>query len=65
MSFFAKKFPQVEFNFFDVALKIGKLEKDEKAFGEIIKNVADADAVLWAFPLYFFWCAPSIKDLLN
>jgi NAD(P)H-dependent FMN reductase len=55
--FLEQRFPEAEFKFFDVALKIKKLEKDEKAFQEIINEIAAADAVLWAFPLYFLLVA--------
>ena len=49
--FLQQKFPENEFKFFDVALTIKKLEKEDKAFQEIIAEIAAADAVLWAFPL--------------
>jgi multimeric flavodoxin WrbA len=63
--FLEQRFPEVEFKFFDVALKIKKLEKDDKAFGEVIAEVAAADAVLWAFPLYFLLVSSQYKRFIE
>ncbi|HRS97166.1 MAG TPA: NAD(P)H-dependent oxidoreductase, partial [Smithella sp.] len=63
--FLQKKFPEVEFQFFDVALKIKKFEKDRQAFDEVIARVADADAVLWAFPLYFLVVCSQYKRFIE
>ena len=63
--FLEQRFPEVEFKFFDVALKIKKLEKDDKAFGEVIEGVAAADAVLWAFPLYFLVVCSQYKRFIE
>lgn len=61
--FLEQRFPEAEFKFFDVALKIKKLEKDDKAFGEVIAGIFAADAVLWAFPFIFSSFVLNIKDL--
>jgi len=63
--FLEQRFPEVEFKYFDVALKIKKLEKDGKAFQEIIAEIAAADAVLWAFPLYFLLVASQYKRFIE
>lgn len=63
--FLQLRFPEAEFEFFDVALKIKKLEKDDKAFGEVIAGVAAADAVLWAFPLYFLVVCSQYKRFIE
>ena len=63
--FLEQRFPEVEFKYFDVALKIKKLEKDDKAFQEIIAGVAAADAVLWAFPLYFLVVCSQYKRFIE
>jgi multimeric flavodoxin WrbA len=63
--FLELRFPEAEFKIFDVALKIKKLEKDEKAFGEIIAGIAAADAVLWAFPLYFLVVCSQYKRFIE
>jgi multimeric flavodoxin WrbA len=63
--FLEQRFPEAEIKFFDVALKIKKLEKDEKAFQEIIAEIAAADAVLWAFPLYYLLVASQYKRFIE
>lgn len=63
--FLEQRFPEIEFIFFDVALKIKKLEKDEKSFQEIISEIAAADAVLWAFPLYLLLVASQYKRFIE
>ena len=63
--FLELRFPEAEFEFFDVALKIKTLEKDEKAFGEVIAGIAAADAVLWAFPLYFLVVCSQYKRFIE
>ena len=63
--FLEQKFPETEFKYFDVALKIKKLEKDDKVFQEIIAEIAATDAVLWAFPLYFLLVASQYKRFIE
>lgn len=63
--FLQQRFPETEFRIFDVALKIKKLENDDRALQEVIANVADADAVLWAFPLYFLLVCSQYKRFIE
>lgn len=46
------RYPQVTFDVRQPAIKIRRLETHHEAFEEIIDGVAEADGVLWAFPLY-------------
>jgi multimeric flavodoxin WrbA len=64
-NFLQQRFPEAEFKFFDVALKIKKLEKDDNAFQEVIAGVTAADAVLWAFPLYFLVVCSQYKRFIE
>ena len=57
--------PDVEFKFHDVAQKIKKLEEDEKAYQQVINDIAASDAVLWAFPLYFFLVSSQYKRFIE
>ena len=61
----AKKNQQHNFKVFPVAQNIRKLEKDETAFGEVIEAVKSADAVLWAFPLYFLLVCSQYKRFIE
>lgn len=63
--FLEQRFPEVEFRYFDVAQKIKSLEKDDRAFGEVISGIASADAVLWAFPLYFLVVCSQYKRFIE
>jgi len=63
--FLENRFPDTEFHYFDVAQNIKKLEKDDKAFQEVIAEVAAADAVLWAFPLYFLLVCSQYKRFVE
>jgi multimeric flavodoxin WrbA len=60
-----KNFPDNEFKIFDIALKIKKLEKEEEYFKNIIGEISAADAVLWAFPLYFFLVCSQYKRFIE
>ncbi len=65
VSFLQRKFPEIEFQIFDVAQKIKKLEENDKFFTETIGQIAAADAVLWAFPLYFFLVSSQYKRFIE
>jgi multimeric flavodoxin WrbA len=61
----ARKYPQHSFQYFPVAQNIGKLEKNEAAFAEFMDAVKAADAVLWAFPLYFLLVSSQYKRFIE
>jgi multimeric flavodoxin WrbA len=65
VSFLQRKYPEIEFQIFDVALKIKKLEENDEFFEETIAQIAAANAVLWAFPLYFFLVSSQYKRFLE
>ena len=60
-----KVFPENEFRFIAVAQKIKKLEADKNAFLQVIGEIATADAVLWAFPLYYLLVASQYKRFIE
>ncbi len=61
----ARKFPEHSFQFFSIAQNIRKLEKDETAFLEVMAAVKGADAVIWAFPLYFLLVCSQYKRFIE
>ena len=63
--FLQVKFPDIEWNILDVAQKIKKLEDDKAAFQQVIEEVSTSDAVLWAFPLYFFLVSSQYKRFIE
>jgi len=60
-----KVLPENEFRFVAVAQKIKKLEADKNAFLQVIGEIATADAVLWAFPLYYLLVASQYKRFIE
>jgi multimeric flavodoxin WrbA len=65
VNFLQIKFPEVEFNFFDVAQKIKKLEEDQVAWRKIIEEISQSDAILWVFPLYIFLVPSQYKRFIE
>jgi multimeric flavodoxin WrbA len=63
--FIQKKFPQHQYQFFNIAQSISKIEKDPNAFSEIIQAVRFSDAVLWAFPLYYLLVHSNYKRFIE
>jgi multimeric flavodoxin WrbA len=60
-----KVLPDNEFRIISVAHRIKKLERDRNAFLEVIGEIATADAVLWAFPLYYLLVASQYKRFIE
>ncbi len=60
-----KCFPEHSFTIYCVAQEIARLENDADAFRAVIDAVADADAVLWSFPLYFLLLPAQLKRFLE
>jgi len=63
--FAAKKSPDHTFEILHIAQNIRKLEKDEKAFADVLDAVEKADAVLWSFPLYFLLVCAQYKRFVE
>src|SRR5208282_1666953 len=51
--FLQKKLPQHTFVILNVCQDIKKLEGDHEALREVMRSIAAADCLLWAFPLYY------------
>ena len=65
VDFIRKKFPQHSFTRIDVAQRIRSIETDAEEFGAIVAQVAEADAVIWAFPVYYFLVSAQYKRFLE
>ncbi len=63
--FLQTKFPQAQFQIYDVAQKINKLQKDKDEFQNLIREIKSSQAVLWAFPLYFFLASSQYKRFIE
>ena len=60
-----KKLPQHDFVFLHVCQEIKRLEEKPEAFAEVLRAIAAADAVLWAFPLYYMLVAAHYKRFIE
>jgi multimeric flavodoxin WrbA len=63
--FIQKKFPQHELKIVNVASQIKRIEKDEKAFQEVMDDVRSSEGVLWAFPLYYLLVSSQYKRFIE
>jgi flavorubredoxin len=64
-SFYAEEISSTQLRIHNISERIKSIEKEEKRFQEVIDDIQTSDAVLWAFPLYYYWSLPSIRDLLS
>ncbi len=60
-----KKFSTHKFTVFSVCHDLKRLEENEQAFREVIKEVEAADGVLWAFPLYYMLVHAHYKRFIE
>lgn len=65
VNFLQKGSTEYSFKIFHVSKQIQILEKDEKAYGEIMAEIRSAQGILWAFPLYFFLVPSQYKRFLE
>ncbi len=63
--FIQKKFRQHELKIVNIAAQIKRIEKDERAFHEVIDEVRSSDGVLWAFPLYYLLVSSQFKRFIE
>ncbi len=52
VNYIQKKFHTHNYEVENISQRIKRIEKDESVFQEIIKKVENADAIIWAVPLY-------------
>lgn len=60
-----KRFPHHTFDFRFVAHEYRRYEYHPDAFNTVVDNVANADLVLWAFPLYYFLVSSGYKRFIE
>lgn len=60
--FIQKNFPQHELKILNISHRTQAIEKEENVFQEIIDEIKSANAVLWAFPVYFLLVPPLITN---
>lgn len=65
VNYLQKEFTHHDFVIHNTAQRIRKLEKDGKAFQEVMDDVKSADIVLWAFPLYYCLVCSQYKRFIE
>jgi multimeric flavodoxin WrbA len=65
IAFWQKKFPQHSFTRIDVAQRIRSIETDTEEFRKIVAQVENSDAVVWAFPVYYFLVSAQYKRFIE
>lgn len=65
VKYIAKKYPQHQFVYLNVAQSLPKLERDEAFFQQTIEEVKGSDGVIWAFPLYVFMVHANYKRFIE
>jgi multimeric flavodoxin WrbA len=60
-----KENPEHDVDIFNVSNRIGKIEKDKALFKDIVDNMAGADAVIWAFPVYYALVPAQLKRFIE
>ena len=56
-----KAVPEHEIDIINVANRIAKIEKDQALFDDIISRMAQSDAVIWSFPVYYALIPSQLK----
>ncbi len=65
IKYLEKHHPRVQFRIFDVGSKINKIDRDKEDLNAILNSVRDSQAVLWAFPVYFFLVPSQLKRFIE
>jgi len=65
VKYLQKKYPEHDFNIIDIAKRIKGIERKRATFDNIIDEIADADGVLWAFPLYVLMVPARLKRFIE
>jgi multimeric flavodoxin WrbA len=65
VEYLRRQLPQVELHEIEVARRITRIERDGELFAGIVRELAGADAVLWAFPVYVMLVPAQLKRFIE
>jgi multimeric flavodoxin WrbA len=65
VNYLQKIFPAHEFKILNIAKRIKGIEKRRATFDGIIQDIAAADGILWAFPLYLLLVPARLKRFIE
>ncbi|SEP06833.1 NAD(P)H-dependent oxidoreductase [Propionispora vibrioides] len=63
--FLQQQFPEHTFTVWQIAQQSRLIEQDEARFKDILRNVAEADGILWSFPLYYYLVPAQYKRFIE
>jgi multimeric flavodoxin WrbA len=63
--YMGKRFPEHTYRTHYVAQRIGRLERNDEAFREVIRSIEEADGVVWGFPLYVMLVHAGYKRFIE
>lgn len=65
VAFLKKLFPEANFELYPVAQQIRKFENDKEYFDTTLDSISQADAIIWAVPVYFFVVPAQFKRFME
>ncbi len=65
VEYLRRLFAEHEFEVVEAARRIRRLERDEALFGDALALMKDADAILWAFPVYVMLVPAQLKRFIE
>ena len=65
VDYLQQQFPEHRFEVVEVARRIRRIERDGELMGSIVQQMTDADAVLWAFPVYLMLVPAQMKRFIE
>ena len=65
VEYLRRQFGEHEFEVVEAARRIRRLERDEALFETTLAQMSDADAILWAFPVYVMLVPAQLKRFIE
>jgi len=65
VAYLKKKFPGHQYEIFNIAHGIRKIEKEPAEWEKVIGGVRSSDLVIWAFPLYYLLVSSQYKRFIE
>jgi multimeric flavodoxin WrbA len=65
VNYLQQQFPEHRFEVVEVARRIRRIERDEELMAAIVEQIVQADAILWAFPVYLMLVPAQMKRFIE
>ena len=63
--YISKEFPQHELKILNISQRIKKIERDVRAFQDILDEISSSDGILWASPVYYLLVPANYKRFIE